>query len=144
MPRKIEPDHGQAFVLRKREEKKHAARVPEPFSRRTGQIGRAGLRGYTTRASRHIDEKYIYKYVRTYKGNVRACVHDTHVLRCLHLTSPHLLRAAGEQQRGETARIDRGTGWGGRTIPTTRPAFPVGNSLEMPTAGADKLGAGGR
>jgi hypothetical protein len=101
MPRKIEPDHGQAFVLRKREEKKHAARVPEPFSRRTGQIGRAGLRGYTTRASRHIDEKYIYKYVRTYKGNVRACVHDTHVLRCLHLTSPHLLRADGEGRAAE-------------------------------------------
>lgn len=65
MPRKIEPDHGQAFVLRKREEKKHARVPPAHLSRRTGQIGRAGLRGYTTRASRHIDEKYIYKYVRT-------------------------------------------------------------------------------
>lgn len=102
MPRKIEPDHGQAFVLRKREEKKHA-RVPPALLSRAGPVRSAVLACAATRRARPgtlMRSIYTSTYVRTKGTCARAYMTPTYYGAC---TSPHLTSCA----RPESSREGR-------------------------------------
>lgn len=99
MPRKIEPDHGQAFVLRKREEKKHA-RVPPALLSRAGPVRSAVLACAATRRARPgtlMRSIYTSTYVRTKGTCARAYMTPTYYGACTSCE----LRADGEGRAAE-------------------------------------------